>query len=683
MSPLRVWIRLGASLGLEPLSIVNEAAMTSSAGPRPGAIHSLGRGCVSSFGRLLAILGVVASGWLPSAMAASLAPIVRQGVPTTTPELPSSGEWLAILKRDRRVGFHARGGGRALEVIGDSAIDERERAVALIAIGAAGLVSERQRLESWAAEGRSLERRAAILGLGELAATGAGRIGEASDLLQVLVGDADLEIAECAMLALLRTQVPRWRDLVSDHGNHSGDPLARPANSLLVFCFDPEGSTPSRASDLLLDLRWDAAREFGTVDGHAWESQLLAELESNEEFLDALVYRAASELSRAGIKDHMLSLLINGQGTVRLRAVVRAMAPELDKLIEAELWMPATEEEWVTLTREALDSRLSAFLPTLLARSLQFTSVRGRAAGALALKDERYVETLVVTSGADDPAMRAGAAVGMTLSTRKELLPRLTEMSDDSDLLVRAHALVARMTMEDTRARDDISDHLRGKAPLEDDVQDAEFRAALLTALEESYMAPYVSEFLNEHLDALDRRELGGAIACLFLRGRMTETALLREAWEYVDPHSLRARRIVQALGRFPSEDDIAWLAERFPCDDDPELNQEFAQSLVRAGHPEVFPMLEAAIWDKNWDRSVLASAVVIEISGLRRLLNWIESPPPHATSEDLRRLGYAIGQWAGQEGLDQLIQRLGPRAGAEKPVLQGAMLGLLVARTH
>ena len=593
--------------------------------------------------------------------------------------------WTEVLRRDGRLGFTSEGGGRALRLLGKPDLEETERALALLTLGAAGFLSERQRLQSWAVEGQSLERRAAILGLGELAATGPGRIGDAGELLAKLSSDPDPEIAECALLALLRTQVPRWRDLVSEHSNRSGDPLGRVAGALLVFCFDPVGSTPTPASELLLDLRWKAARTYGTVDGRAWEAQLLAKLEKNEDFLDGLVLSSAAELARAGVKDHMLSLLLNGKGDARLRAVVRSMAPELDALIAADLWAPASEAEWIVLVNEALEARLSAFLPKLLERSLRYESVRAQAAGALARKDERFLETLASCSKSEDARWRAAATVGMRLSGRGDFIARLLELSQDADPAVRAGALVARLSLDERRAKEDVPALLRGTASAElSGVQDPRaLRVALIEALEAAYMSPHISEFLEQQLDALDRAELGGVLACLFLRGRMTETVLLREAWDYQQPGSLSQLRLVRAIGRFPSAADIEFLAEKFPQDDQPELNLELARSLLRAGHPEVFPMLESAIWDKHWDRSVLATAVVLEVSGIRRLLNWIDSPPSRASSEDLRRLGFAIGEWAGQDGLEQLIHRLGPRAGAEKPELQGALLGLLVSRTH
>ena len=52
-------------------------------------------------------------------------------------------------------------------------------------------------------------------------------------------------------------------------------------------------------------------------------------------------------------------------------------------------------------------------------------------------------------------------------------------------------------------------------------------------------------------------------------------------------------------------------------------------------------------------------------------------------TDEDVRRLGYAIGEWGGMPAVEELRKQLGTTAGAELPALQGAVLGALAARTR
>jgi sugar phosphate isomerase/epimerase len=63
-----------------------------------------------------------------------------------------------------------------------------------------------------------------------------------------------------------------------------------------------------------------------------------------------------------------------------------------------------------------------------------------------------------------------------------------------------------------------------------------------------------------------------------------------------------------------------------------------------------------------------------------RTLASWIFKPPPTARSEDIRRLGFALGTWGGLTAFDALQETIGSRP--DDPALQGALLGALLART-
>ena len=107
----------------------------------------------------------------------------------------------------------------------------------------------------------------------------------------------------------------------------------------------------------------------------------------------------------------------------------------------------------------------------------------------------------------------------------------------------------------------------------------------------------------------------------------------------------------------------------------------QLALALVRNAHPEVEPILQRAVWNGSWNRSVLAAAVVKSTSGMRRLYHWATKPPASATSADIRRLGFAIGELGGLAALQGLSRQMG--SGADRPALQGALLGALSTRTH
>jgi hypothetical protein len=68
---------------------------------------------------------------------------------------------------------------------------------------------------------------------------------------------------------------------------------------------------------------------------------------------------------------------------------------------------------------------------------------------------------------------------------------------------------------------------------------------------------------------------------------------------------------------------------------------------------------------------------------GQRTLISWAANPPVEATEQDVRRLGYAIGEWGGLPAVEALRKRLNSTAGADLPALQGAILGALAARTR
>ena len=58
-----------------------------------------------------------------------------------------------------------------------------------------------------------------------------------------------------------------------------------------------------------------------------------------------------------------------------------------------------------------------------------------------------------------------------------------------------------------------------------------------------------------------------------------------------------------------------------------------------------------------------------------------LRAPPASASSNDLRRVGFAIGEWGGVAALEDLARDLHYASG--HPALQGAFLGALSARTQ
>jgi hypothetical protein len=85
-------------------------------------------------------------------------------------------------------------------------------------------------------------------------------------------------------------------------------------------------------------------------------------------------------------------------------------------------------------------------------------------------------------------------------------------------------------------------------------------------------------------------------------------------------------------------------------------------------------------MWNSGFDQGVLAGMLLHEGAGLRGLIDEIEHPPSSARDVDLRRAGFALGEWGGIEALDALLAQLGSKG---SPAVQGALLGVLGARTQ
>jgi hypothetical protein len=177
-----------------------------------------------------------------------------------------------------------------------------------------------------------------------------------------------------------------------------------------------------------------------------------------------------------------------------------------------------------------------------------------------------------------------------------------------------------------------------------------------------------------------------GRIACLAilrLGGRSAATSdLLAEA--------ARAARgtpgrdlALEALGHFPSEEELQFVIAEFPPRFRGPVDVVLAGALLRAGRVEVEPLLSAALWEGSMQLSTLAAALSLEHLGSSRLMLWGLEPPAGASREDVRRVGYALGQLGGMPIVEEIARRLGTAGGTDRPLLQGALLGALGTRTH
>jgi len=597
-----------------------------------------------------------------------------ESVPGSAPPAEAAHRlpWAEELGRAGRVAFARRSAIVAEADLERGFLSAEQRAAATLALGASGSAAARTRLMGIASEGPLPERLGAVFGLGELR----GELGPGEKLLADLLEASDPLVAECALLAWLRSGSPAGRARVVELSKSSGR-LTRAAVLALSFEEDPEHTPEFEAARVLLELRWLAGTLYGTIDGSSWSIALVHQLATDDAFLDELVLPAAAEVYLPGVKDHLLELVLGGAGDARLRAAVRAMPRELDRLVEAGIWVPGSDREWEVVVDEALASGADARMPATMEGAMHVRSLAPSAAGSLLRREPRYEEVLLGPLERDRPSavrLRAVRALGATGEQR--FVEPLRKLEEDASSAVRAGAWVARAALGDRAAADRLREDLGGAA-------DPAGRRELLDALAAGPRSGRQIALLTSLADSLQGLERGDATAILVLWGRTPPAGLLRTSFSLAPPGSSAARRIVRALGVFPDAADLEFLAGLFPAGDDPELNVELARALVRNGQAEATPLLQAAVWRGPWNRSLLAAAVVKERSGVRVLEQWVMKPPADATSEDIRRVGFAIGEWAGLQGLESLRQQLGGLAGAERPALQGALLGALSARTQ
>ncbi len=587
---------------------------------------------------------------------------------------PTVEEWQTRIVRDARIGFTARSAVAAQREIDRPLSTPDRRAIALFALGASGDPAYRQRLASWVQDGTPEERAAAILGLGELGAAGRDRIGSTEEQLLVrTVDDPNTSLAACSLLALLRTGRAPGQPLAERISAEAGHRLSAEAPALLGFELDPRESRPTESADRLLGLRWEAAKRFGTVDGQAWSVTLLGELSTDERFVDQVVLLSAAELDHPAVEDHLLEILLADPSPASLRAAVRRMPTKLDAMIGSGLWSPSNNAGWKIVVDEAVEAGTAALMPMTFQRALVDPSLAATAAGELVSLDPQYGNTILASLRSRDPDVRIRACVAAARAELEEARSPLTALENDPDIDVRVAALVARHALREERATYFI------QKILEDSTH--EWRPLVFDRLVRSYQLPNVITLL----DQLRLRASGGErailTACLFLRGRASGLSELRGAFPLIDPESFGGVLVIRALGYYPTGEDLEFLARQFPLEGHFTANVEIGVALARGEHYAVRALFQEAIWRGPMNRSVLAAGVVHSRAGVRLLEMWIEQPPSRATTEDIRRLGFAVGQWGGYKGLEALVQGLGGRT--DHPALQGALLGALLSQTY
>jgi hypothetical protein len=615
---------------------------------------------------------------LAAAPATPAAPAMQS--PATFPGA-TLGESLArVTERDGRVSFTPRSAvlaQRALERLDPQRAPLAPGSVlewseALFALGAGGDVSARAGLGDLAAEaGSQPQGLAAILALGALGP----RLGSARQDLLDWAREDDETRRRHALLALFMADPAAGRTLASELAEADSFAAALAAHEAPALL--PEDPCVRR----WYALRLGAAQSFGLVDGRPWSETKTEQLSRDRAFLEEWILGELSFSMGQAERDHLLALLLEDPTPARVRAAVRLMPDTVEALVKNQLWAPRGDAGWRELALGALQGGGPRSFPAVLTACLEVPAARWLALPAVARGDVQLELDLDAAFRSDDSGVLLDVLLGSGASDRASSLQALAALASFGDPEVEAEALVVRARLGDGTA------HKELVGAMED--WSAGTPTAYASYVPASLMRHRRGVFVVDLCEALvDTLTLGapGRIACLAilrLGGRSAATSdLLAEA--------ARAARgtpgrdlALEALGHFPSEEELQFVIAEFPPRFRGPVDVVLAGALLRAGRVEVEPLLSAALWEGSMQLSTLAAALSLEHLGSSRLMLWGLEPPAGASREDVRRVGYALGQLGGMPIVEEIARRLGTAGGTDRPLLQGALLGALGTRTH
>ncbi|MEM7309256.1 MAG: HEAT repeat domain-containing protein [Planctomycetota bacterium] len=579
--------------------------------------------------------------------------------------LDASG-WPATLARDSRLSFSSGSAREAREALERGLDVPLLRAFAYLAVGSGGDISDRRALEQVAAEGEALERQAAIFGLGELVPPG-------TDSLLKIARGGDAGLASCAVLALSRAQEDERAEGAVQAWSTGTGPLSEVARGALAFGAGVATASPGTVFELFLNLRWGAARSYGFVDGMRWQVHLETELAQNEAFLDRVVLGASRSLREGPRRDHLLSIVLGGGTAGRMRGVVSGMPEAFGRLLESGLWTPSGEE-WNEILSE-LESRgvTANDIPLLIAAAARSEASRQAGLLLVAAGVEEGFPLISDDLFAPEPERRLAVAEALGGLADPRRLPDLARLRRDEDGRVRAAAMVALVRLKDQPAVDTLAGLLEGG--------EGTARSHAIQMLCRASEDQGLHGFLDDVLRLSDIREDERLLAqvSLSLHGRVQPKEALREALDSPAVGTALRQLLVRALGENPDNDDLTRLRNLFPVEDALELNIELAKVLIANRDPGATGILRQALWRGPWNRSVLAAGLLVWSGGIQSLHDELSSPPARVGEEDLRRVGFALGEWGGLTEVEVLARRR--RSG--DAALQGAFLGALATRTH
>lgn len=547
-----------------------------------------------------------------------------------------------------------------------------ELSEALFALGAGGDISARADFLDRASDtGVTPVALSSILALGALGP----RLGGAQVQLEEWARGPDESRSAHALLALYIARPLVGKALAEERA------LVDPFAALLAVHSHlaplPEHSAVRR----WYGLRLGAARRFGLVDGRPWSEILIERLAGDPVFLEELILAELPSVPVPAVADHLLALLLEDPTPARIQAGVRMLPDSIEALVESGHWTPRGTDGWRTLVRAILDGYKTDSMGSCLIQAVEQPGARGLALAAMVRRDASYLAPLEGALASSDAELLMDVMYGAGATDLAMAIPALRDLKSHSSLEVQAEALVVRSRLGDGDAHREIRELLLAVSGGQEDPLSEE----VLVSLERHRGGFLVLDLCDVLVGELPFGSPGRllALACLRLGGRRAATADLLEEAQLAPKGSPGEVLALEALGQLPGHEELAFILTHFPSETLGRTDMVVAGACIRVGRAEVDPLISAALWSGSIHLSLLAAAIARERSGEIRLMLWALEPPMEASSEDLRRVGYCIGQLGGMAAMEEISRRMGSLAGTERPLLQGALLGAMGARTH
>ncbi len=590
--------------------------------------------------------------------------------------LPKDWSFAQLLEQDKDYDFTARSGQLASAALRSGSLSHARRAAALYTLGETRTSSSRSLVEPWLHSGTVEERCAAIAAWGEL-----GVLPEGEDpVLAGALADADLPVAESALLAMYLSTPKLARERVAFLMANPEQPLASAAGHIWQWHERGLCSAPGPVTRRL-ELRWQAARMFGTVKGQTWTASLVEELSKDLFFIDRSLLVEAGTLADPRVPDHLLEwLLLNPGEEAPALAMMENKPAVLEELVKQGMWAPLNDAQNQAILDVAESRGLLRLIPETLGQLALQPKYRQRIAGWLVGVDSAHGDAIEGDLLSPVASVRAQAARSAGQARRAEWVLRLRDLSRDPEISVRVEALVARVREGDRElAFGPLRDIF---VEQRDQFSDADRDLAL-----RSMLAAHNGRVLDlvHHIRAAleSGPERAKFTAILLLGGRDADSSGIRETFSTTIGHDFWSLKMLEALGHSRLLEDRRLLEKAFPDSTSYAVNLVLSNALLAHLSEEVVPLLKHAVWNGDFNQSCLAAILVANRYGALRLMQWLEHPPVGAHVEDLRRVGFMVGSLGGKEAIDLLSKNLGATAGAERPELQGALLGALSARTY